>query len=119
MNDYLAGAISHLMECDQQLIALIPNGLQREELPLERTCRGKPADKLDGIRELITEETWPDFASDARATERRQFPAAPAGRLHCPPNRRANLALIVLFGFTIALLARLDGCSKLSLLTVD
>jgi hypothetical protein len=57
VNDYLAGAISHLMECGQQLIALIPNGLQREFLPLERTCRGKLADKLDGLRELITEET--------------------------------------------------------------
>lgn len=109
----------YLMERDQRLIALIPNGLQREFLPLERTCRDKLADNLDGLRELITEETWPDFASNARAAERRQFPAAPAGRLHCLINRHANLALIVLFGFTIALLARLDGRSELSLLTVD
>jgi hypothetical protein len=47
----------YLMERDQRLIALIPNGLQREFLPLERTCRDKLADNLDGLRELITEET--------------------------------------------------------------
>jgi len=107
------------MERGQRLIALIPNGLQREFLPPERTCRDNLADNLDGLRELITEETWTDFASEARAAERRQFSAAPAGRLHCLPNRRANLALIVLFGFAITLLARLDGRSELSLLTVD
>jgi len=45
-----------MMEHDQWLIALIPNGLQREFPPLKRTCRGKLADNLDGLRELITEE---------------------------------------------------------------
>jgi hypothetical protein len=58
VKEYFEGAISHLIERGQQLIALIPTGLELELVPLERTCRDKLAEKLDELQDLLTGDVW-------------------------------------------------------------
>jgi hypothetical protein len=71
VNDYFDGAINHLIERGQHLIAMIPTGLPPELLPLERICRDKLADKLDELKELATGDTW--IAPENQPERLRQF----------------------------------------------
>ncbi|MCI0387680.1 MAG: hypothetical protein MOB07_02765 [Acidobacteria bacterium] len=71
MNEYFDGAVNQLLERGRRLILMIPTGLPREFHLLEQTCRDRLTNKLDELRQLVTDEVW--FNAENQPERLRQF----------------------------------------------